>query len=265
MDEQNSPKTSRSNETPARGLAGGIVRSLFGLERREAQERQFSRAVEIIRNHEIHATSGMDEATRELYDLWAQSFEQVKAEFNDVFDLFQQMEKDLPGWFCVSPNLAPWKSVNTSRGGYTFAVCMMKNHHRHAPLSEKSLSVSFGLDELPVGVGDERIVGRTAPMNDSLVGLEQCTGKSLRDRYAGAKVLADQIQGRSLVFRLNHRHIGQQTTRLPLSTLNQRTLRELCQGLFILLNNDVLSQLQSSIASPERLLLACSEAAQSNC
>src|SRR5687767_4656264 len=127
--------------------------------RRLIRPGQFAKAVEVLRRREAKILADLDSSVRERYALWCEHYENLKQEFNAVWDLFQSLEHDIPGWYCVSPNLAQCQAVGWERGGYTFAACIMKNHHRNAPLSEKSLSVSFGLDELPRGIGDERALG----------------------------------------------------------------------------------------------------------
>ena len=148
----------------------------------------------------------------------------------------------------------PWRGVATSKMGYTFAGCIMKNHHRDAPLSEKSLSVSFGLEENPIGIGDERMIGYQGTVSDSLAGLGACAPKSLREQGDGMKALYQRLEKKQLVFRLNHRSIGQQTTKLPITILQEYSLRELCQGLFLMLNNDIISELKTALANPQKLI-----------
>ena len=193
--------------------------------------------------------------TDRYYDKWARQYEKLKLEFNQAWDFFEELEQRIPGWYCVSPSLAPWKAVNCARDGYTLSACIMKNHHRDAPLSEKSLTVSFGLQELPPGIGDERWVGRKGEVCDKLVGLDACTDKSSREKHEGALHLKERIESRQIYFRLNHKSFGQQCTSLPISVLQQHSLKDLCQRLFVLLNNDILVELQRRLENPEQLLL----------
>ncbi len=230
------------------------MRSVFVRERQAACENQFNEFIRVLEQREYESTRAAQEAVENLYVDWAQKYELIKREFNDVCDLFQSVENRVTGWYFVSPNLAPWKSVSCSKNGYTFAGCVMKNHHRNAPLSEKSLSVSFGLDENPVGIGDERMIGYQGTVTDTLVGLGGCTPKSLRDQGDGMKALYQRMEKKHIIFRLNHRSIGQQTTKLPLSILTEYSLRELCQGLFLMLNNDIISELKTALANPQKLI-----------
>lgn len=243
-----------SEQTPEK-----ISRGFFGLRRAGASDKQFSKFLEVLSRHEQHKLESMENSVTQLYGVWAEEFERLKREFNLVFDLFTSLEQQLPGWYCVSPNLAQWRSVGIVKGGYTFAACIMKNHHRNAPLSEKSLSVTFALDEVSPGIGDERMIGRAGGLDDNLIGLQHCQSRTLREQFAGARSLVEKLEGRSISFRMNHKEIGQEVARLPLSLLEKHSLKELCQGLFVLLNNDVLEQLRSGIPQPESLLLAASD------
>jgi hypothetical protein len=231
-------------------------RSVFARDRQEVCDTQFNEFIKVLEQREYQSVVAAQEAVDHLYTEWAEKFEILKSEFNSVWDLFQSVEDRVTGWFCVSPNLAPWKTVSSSKFGYTFAACIMKNHHRDAPLSEKSLSVSFGLDEQPIGIGDERLIGFQGAVSDSLVGLNGCNPKSLREQGDGVRELYRRLEPKQLVFRLNHRSIGQQVTKLPLSILQEYSLRELCQGLFLMLNNDIVSELQSALSNPQKLLTA---------
>ncbi len=234
-------------------------RSVFARERQALCDSQFEECMRILEQREYRSIQEAEEAVNNLYFEWAEKFEIVKAEFNSVWDLFHGVETRVAGWYCVSPNLAPWRSVALTKFGYTFAACIMKNHHRDAPLSEKSLSVSFGLDEAPIGIGDERLIGYKGVPTDTLVGLSQCQPKSLKEQGEGMRDMFRRLEPKQLVFRLNHRSIGQQTTKLPLSILEEYSLRELCQGLFLMLNNDVVSSLKTALGNTERLLLAVDE------
>ena len=230
------------------------MRGIFGLNRPDHSE-ELEGIIKTLEEHEAEREALLIKATQSDYTHWANRFELLKREFNTAWDFFEDLEDRITGWYCVSPSLAPWKSVHCARDGYTFSACIMKNHHRDAPLSEKSLTISFGLQELPAGIGDERWVGRTGEISDSLIGLPACTGKSLREQHEGARHLKERILARDIYFRLNHTSFGQQCTRLPLSILEKHSLKDLCQRLFVLLNNDVLLELQNKLANPETLLL----------
>lgn len=235
--------------------AAGLVRSLFGRRPDAVQEQRFNEFVDVLEQHEQGEAARHEEEIRALYEAWAKQFELLKREFNDLVDLFSSLERRLSGWFSVSPNLARWGSIACGRGGYTFAACIMKNHDRDAPLSEKSLSVSFGLEALPPGIGDERWLGWQGDPSDTLAGLSGCAPTNPRAQARAARALLERVNGCELMFRLNHHTIGQQACLLPLSILERYALRDLCQGLFVMLNNDVLSDLRATLAYPEELLL----------
>lgn len=240
--------------------ASGFVRSVFARERQEICENQFYQFIKVLEQREYASLLAAQEAVENLYAEWSQSYELLKSEFNSVWDLFLDVEQRVTGWYCISPNLAKWKTVANNKFGYSFAACIMKNHHRDAPLSEKSLSVSFGLDEQPQGIGDERLVGFQGPVSDTLAGLAGCSPKSLREQGDGMRALFKKLEHKQLIFRLNHRSIGQQVTKLPLSVLQEYSLKELCQGLFLMLNNDVITELGSVMANPQKLISAVDNA-----
>ena len=234
----------------------GLVRNLLAGERSLVAEQRFNEFVDLLERHELNESMRHDQVVQTLYRAWAEEFELLKCEFNQVCDFFTSLERRLSGWYAVSPNLAPWKSVACGSGGYTFAACIMKNHDRDAPLSEKSLSVACGLSSNPAGIGDERWVGWQGEPTDCLVGLpRRAISMSPRRQAEGARALVERLSKCDLVFRLNHRSIGQQSALLPLSVLKQHSLKELCRALFVLLNNDVLLNLQSALESPDRLML----------
>lgn len=239
----------------------GFLSALIGSRRERAiDDPRLNKVIDALHQHYQSEEDQLKLRLQRDYTLWADTYRRIRREFDDAYDFFMDLERDLPGWYCVSPNLALARSVAVCKGGYTFAACIMKNHHRDAPLSEKSLTISLGLEETPPGVGDERPLGRTGKVDAELWGVENCSGKSLREQADAAAYLASKIQNRSILFRMNHKAIGQQCTRLPLSILEQHSLKDLCKGLFVLLNNDVLSGLRESIAGPEQLLLASTSA-----
>ena len=232
------------------------MRSVFARERQEVCDNQFNQFIKVLEQREYESVIAAQEAVHELYSDWANKYEFIKDEFNSAWDLFQNVEDRVTGWYCVSPNLATWKTVASTKFGYTFAACIMKNHHRNAPLSEKSLSVSFGLDEQPMGIGDERLIGFQGIVSDQLAGLEGCSPKSLKEQGDGMRALYQRLESKQLVFRLNHRSIGQQVTKLPISILQEYSLKELCQGLFLMLNNDIVAELGTALKNPQKLIAA---------
>ncbi len=248
-------KDEPNNKHPLKVASKAVKSLLSALRPSSEQERQFGNALEVLRRHEKLSQSTMEQEAILLYESWAERFELLKREFNSAWELFSEIERSVPGWYCVSPALAPWKAVSSVKGGYTFSACIMKNHHRNAPLSEKSLTVTFGLDSLSPGIGDERLLGRTGDLDDNLWGYDNCTGLSLKQKNAAAVTLWKRMQNEHIVFRLNHKNLGQQSTYLPISILERYSLRDLCQRLFILLNKDQLFDLGKQLNSPETLML----------
>ncbi len=118
--------------------ASSLVRSVFARERQELCEDQFYQFIKVLEQREYQSTVNAQDAVDNLYVEWAKNYELLKDEFNSVWDLFHDVEHRVNGWYCISPNLARWKTVANTKLGYSFAACIMKNHHRDAPLSEKS-------------------------------------------------------------------------------------------------------------------------------
>lgn len=232
------------------------LRSVFARERQVVCDNQFDRFIKILEQREFKSEQQAKHAIEVLYAGWAEKFELLKREFNNVRELFQGVEQRVTGWYCVSPNSAQWNAVASTKTGYTFASGIMKNHHRRAPRSEKSLTVSFALDEKPTGMGDESSLGYSGAIGDQLLGLEACSAKSLKEQADGVRYLHKQMEGKNIVFRLNHASVGQQVAKLPIAILEEYSLRELCQGLFLTLNNDILEELKlnAALENPQKLI-----------
>lgn len=184
----------------------------------------------------------IEEDLRRLYLIWATEYEYLKQEFTAAYALFCEIEDLVQGWFVESPNLGQWRPVGQSSHGYTFAACISKNHRRGAPFPEKSLSITFGLSELRPGIGDETWLGRQTPISDVLTGLEDCSGKSLREQHDAVKKMVKLLYERRVTVRMNHKELGQHTAQIELDGLKKHSLRSVCQGLFVGLNNDILTQ-----------------------
>ena len=245
-----------SKKLPKKAPTLERIRSVFKKERQDACNYQFEQFLKILEEREYKSEQKAIYALESLYSEWADKFELLKREFNDAGKMFQGMEKRLKSWYMVSPNRAKWQTVGLTRAGYNFATGIMKNHQRNAPRSEKSLTVSFALDEKPEGIGDERLLGYSGELSDNLVGLDHCPNSSLKEKGHGIAILYRQLKDKHLIFRLNHKKIGQQTAKLPFAVLENYSLSELCQGLFLALNNDIITEhtLNNSIENAQKLI-----------
>lgn len=256
MSRNNSSKAEKVTAGSLVESVTGMVSTVLGRDRNPVDQRSFNKFVTILAKYDLDESTKNEEIVKALYKDWASKFELLKSEFNSAWDFFCSLERQLTGWYAVSPNQAAWKAVACERGGYSFAACIMKNHHRDAPLSDKSLSVSFGLNGPVAGIGDERWIGWQGVPGDSLVGLPLHPKMSPRDQAKGAMSLIERISNTKLVFRLNHHKIAQQSATYPLSMLDHHSLKGLCQRLFMALNNDILADLRLPPASSEQLQLS---------
>ena len=169
-----------------------LIESIRKIGRRRTPTQEFANLLEMMNVSEEQRQANIKEELNANYAVWANHFEMLKTEFNALWDFFKSIEKESEGWFCVSPFLNSWNAVgHTTREGYVFGVSIMKNHQRNAPLSEKSLAVTFGVEEWGGGIGDEREIGRMTKIDDQLCGLIACTGKSqaehVRERWRCVK------------------------------------------------------------------------------
>ncbi len=77
------------------------------------------------------------------------------------------------------------------------------------------------------------MIGFQGAVSDTLAGLSGCTPKSLREQGDGMRALYQKLESKQLIFRLNHRSLGQQVTKLPISILQEYSLKENCvRGFF---------------------------------
>ena len=219
-----------------------LLTTFKNLGRRRSPTQEFKNLLEIMHLSEEERQKNMQLDLNKNYKIWADHFQMLKEEFNSLWDFFYSIEQEKKGWFCVSPLMTSWKAVgHKNREGYLFAATIVKNVDRNAPLPTKSLAISFGIEEWGGGIGDERELGRVAKISDNLVGLEGCAGKSINDQYQESKRLVSRIGQFPILFRLNHKEIGQETARLDLPILEKQSLVELSEKLFILLNKDLLT------------------------
>lgn len=233
-----------------------LIATFKNLRRHRSPTKEFANFLDMINVSEEQRQKTMQEELNLNYQLWAEHYKMLKDEFNALWDFFHTIENKSEGWFCVSPFISSWKSVgHNNREGYLFGTTITKNHQRHAPMSEKSLAVSFAVEEWGGGIGDEREVGRISKIDDQLCGLSACTGKGLNDQFQGAKRLATRVGQFQLQFRLNHKDIGQQTSRVSLEILGKYNLIELSEKLFVLLNKDLLGGLNKELEGLNQKLL----------
>jgi hypothetical protein len=203
----------------------------------------FNQVLDVIDAVEKKEDLVKEEEIKRLYEVWASTYYVLKREFTNAYALFYEIEEALDGWWVVSPNLGQWRPVGHMGNGYTFAAGVMKNHSPTAPLADKSLSVTFGMGDYKCGIGDETWLGRQTPISDELTGLEDCRGKSITEQYEASQKLYNSLMSFKLTIRMNHKQVGQKVAEIDLASLERHSLRQICQGLFVGLNNDVLMEI----------------------
>lgn len=221
------------------------LKSLFRAERDESDP--FNQFLGMLEEAQQRDEREVLEDIKSSYHLWAESYELLKSQFHDAWGLFLEVEDTIEGWFQASPNLGRWGPVGVDKFGYTFAAGVAKNYRRGAPLSEKSITVTFGMEMPKTGIGDERWLGRQAPISDMLTGLGNCSGKSVAEQYVASKKLLHQLQNSKFHFRMNHKDIGQKTSVLGIEILEENSLREICKGLFVGLNKDIMPSIDQHL------------------
>jgi hypothetical protein len=221
---------------------------------REFSSPQFEQFIYFMNELDTQRIKTMQDELRQNYMFWAACYELLKAEFSSLWNFFSEIEKNSTGWYCVSPSLARWGAVGHGSGGYNFSACIMKNHDREAPNSEKSLTISFAFESLNHGIGDEFCIGRNSEISEELAGLQNCSGVELGEQLKNAKRLVALCRNAKLIFRLNHNRHGQESTRLEINILKEHSLVSLAEKLFMALNNDIFIQFSKLLLPKEQRL-----------
>lgn len=177
------------------------------------------------------------------YQIWADTYNFVHKEFSELWDFFNLIENDSEGWFRVAPK-GTQTFIDINEQGYSFSAGVEENHSRGAPMPKKWMIVSLAhSDHWVSGLGDERRLGRHEPIDDQLIGLKKCNPRDLERARHGAKELRRRAEETPLVFQMYSEKIGQRGVKVPLAVLHSRSLVELCKGLFMALNKDLLDDL----------------------
>ena len=123
-------------------------------------------------------------------------------------------------------------------------------------MPKKWLIVSLAhSDHWVAGLGDERRLGRPEPIDDILIGLKKCNPKDLDKAFVAARELRRRAENTPLMFQMYDRKIGQRGVKVPLSVLEKRSLVELCKGLFLALNKDVLDDISAHLPAGVKIEL----------
>ena len=190
------------------------------------------------------------------YRKWADTFYFLKREFDAVWNVFDKIERDTTGWFRASPNCGQWGALGHCRDGYNFAAAVERNHRRAAPFPSKWVSVSFAYgDEAHRGFGDECPLGRSGDISDDLCGLEGCRDKTIVQQLQASRALLKTLGRHKITCGLYSEKIGQQFTTLDMNVLEEHSLADLCEKLFIALNNDELAEIVGELPFESPLLI----------
>jgi hypothetical protein len=190
------------------------------------------------------------------YEVWASFFELIKTNFKDAWAFFGVVQADVHGWYRTAPTGSPYGFMAPGRSGYSFAIGLEQNSKRGAPRPKKWLTVSLAhAASYEAGIGDERLIGRPAPITDELVGLAGCNDISRDKQEDGSLILKGKVEEFPLVFTLSNESNGQHTTQVPLSALQRYTLTELCQPLLVALTNEDLKAATALLPTAKRLQL----------
>jgi hypothetical protein len=186
---------------------------------------------------EVHS---LQQEIQNDYAVWQETYELVHQQFSELWDFFNLVEHDSEGWFRVAPK-GTKTFIDINEEGYSFSAGVEKNHARGVPLPSKWLIVSLAhSDHWTNGLGDERRLGRPAPIDDKLIGIKKCNPKDLDKALVAVKELRRRAEETPLMFQMYSDKVGQRGVKVPLSVLNEHSLMELCKGLFLALNKDVL-------------------------
>jgi hypothetical protein len=190
------------------------------------------------------------------YEVWASFFELIKTNFKDAWAFFGVVQHDVHGWYRTAPTGSPYGFLAPGRSGYSFAIGLEQNSKKGAPKPKKWLTVSLAhSSSYEAGIGDERLVGRPAPITDELAGLAACKDIARDKQEDGSRILRDKVEEFPLVFTLSNESNGQHRTEVPLSALQRYTLTELCQPLLAALTNDDLNGAVALLPTAKRLQL----------
>ena len=253
--ESKKPGSQADTQAPVKS---GIVEQIKRFGRRALSlDEQFDEFLDCMNEVEGQKKESLQKQLEHDYGYWAERFELLKYHFQEAWNLFGDIENDVEGWYRAAPNGGQWGYMAHCRQGYSFAAAIERNHRKGAPNASKWVSVTFACNTGcgAKGIGCETGLGREGKISDELVGLSGCSEPDLRKKAKAAERLVKTIDQYQLIFELNNKEIGQQQTRLNLEILNSHSLVELCERLFIALNNDELQKFGDSLPLPNALLI----------
>lgn len=216
----------------------------------------FEQFLDGLGNAEELERQRMQAELNENYAVWTDCFNLLKDQFGRTWELFKGIEEKLPGWYWGSSSYGQWDFMGASGYGYNFGVGIYfcgdnDPGYRGGEVfrAKKYLSITFGNHGLPNGIGDERNLGRVSDLDDTLVGLENCTGRVLSHQLSGSKYMLDKLGKQKLTFVLHNPSIGHGGHAEGLEFLRHADMRYVAQQLFKALNSDMEIELPKYIAS----------------
>lgn len=186
------------------------------------------------------------------YDNWAYHIRLLKEQFGEVWDLFGKIENKVLGWQRKSQSYGQWGFMGASGYGYNFGALV--EYKSQKDYKRKILGVCFGCsftDKAGNGAGDERDVGRTQDLDDNLIGLENCQDRTLSHQLSGSKYMLEKLDGHELFFLAHNDNIGRQAINTKIGFLYDHRLKEVCQKLFVALNQDEVIDLPKYLPAPK--------------
>ncbi|MCB0318421.1 MAG: hypothetical protein KDD56_06665 [Bdellovibrionales bacterium] len=217
---------------------------------RQSFQERFNSFLKYLGGTENKNVKGLKEEILDNYKVWAAHFSLMNDQFSEVWELFGKIEKEVPGWYRAAPNEGQWGYLGLSKDGYSFSASIEKNKRRNAAYAQKWLWVTFAWGATTQrGMGDERAFGRSAPIDCNLVGLNNCKAMDLEEQLKNTKHYRKHVEGLKITVGMHDSKLGQKVAKIELDSLSNYSLKEICQRLFIALNNDKLHEFSNLLPS----------------
>jgi hypothetical protein len=206
---------------------------------------QFLNFLESLKAKDIAKAQELEAELEHYYAAWADIFQVAHRSFSEIWDVLNLIEKESVGWFRVSPK-ANQSFLSITEFGYSFSAGIEQNHSKGAPMPSKFILISFGhSDHWSNGIGDERVLGRPEPIDDTLIGLKACKPKDKLKALENCKAMLAKAAQTDLVIQIYSKALGQRGVRVSLLDLKSNNLTQMLKGLFLGLNADNIKDLKS--------------------
>ncbi len=224
-------------------------------------DNEFNDILDGLNGAEQKKEQAIREELQRNYRDWADHINLLKEQFGEVWELFGRIQGKVNGWFRgKGGNYDQWGFMGASGYGYNFGAGI---HYlgNSSPIFEdgakggtKFLVVSYGCsftERAGNGIGDERDVGRTSKLDDKLVGLENCNGRTLSDQLSGSKHMLEKLDGHQLQLVVYNSKFGRAAKSVGIGFLYDNNLKEVCQRLFVRLNQDEVVEMPQYLPAPK--------------